>query len=196
MFINLDNKSIEGMYPDIMSSKEKYIKYLSGVFSSGRIIEKGDVVYSGILFNFIKNENNLIHFHIDELNNLNNSLYEYCFNDDNNSLLPHLTLRNAWKINKVNIDDVYNSLSKIGYRIKTNLTKKVDDEIKYTIILPENINLDIVKLKEHFSDSSSLNIVHDKSNPKSNKIFIFYSGLNSNLNDFNYRLCGTIKLAI
>ena len=196
VFINLNNKPIDGLYPDIMSSKEKYVKYLNGVFSSGRIIGKDDVIYSGILFNFIKNENNLIDFHIDELNNINNGLYEYCFNDDNDGLLPHLTLRNAWKINNVNIDNVYDSLSKIGYRIKTNLTKKVDDEIKYTIVLPENINLDIVKLKEHFSDSSSLNIVHDKSNPKSNKIFIFHSELNSNLNNFNYRLCGSIELVM
>lgn len=196
VFLNLDNKPIEGIYPDIMSSKEKYVKYLNGVFSSGRIIEKDDVVYSGILFNFIKNENNLIHFHIDELNNVNNGLYEYCFNDDNYGLLPHLTLRNAWKINNVNIDNVYDSLSEIGYRIKTNLTKKVDDEIKYTIVLPKNINLDIVKLKKHFSNSSSLNILYNKCNPNLNKIFIFYSELNPNLYNFNYKLCGIIDLAI
>lgn len=192
VFLNLNNKPIEGIYSDIMSSKEKYIKHLNGLFYSGRIIEKNDIVYTGILFNFIKNDNNLIQFHIDELKDLNTNLYEYCFNENNEGLIPHLTLKTAWKINDVNFDDIVEAISKIIYRIKTNIT---DDNIKYVVVLPKNINLDTTKLNEYFSSPSQINIVYNKCNPNMNKIFIYHDKLTSNLNNFNYRLCGSITLS-
>lgn len=93
IFLNLDTNPIDDMYPEIWKSRENVRNYLNNKFSSNRIIENNDVVYSGILHNFIENENNLVFFHIDEIKNISKNIYVYYNNETNKSLLPHLTLK-------------------------------------------------------------------------------------------------------
>ena len=86
-------KLLEELGFDNIFTLENVRNYLNNKFSSNRINENNDVVYSGILHNFIENENNLVFFHIDEIKNISKNIYVYYNNETNKSLLPHLTLK-------------------------------------------------------------------------------------------------------
>ena len=50
IFLNLDS-SVDGIYPKKMRNKESFVNDLNGLYTSGRIINDGDIIYCGILLN-------------------------------------------------------------------------------------------------------------------------------------------------
>lgn len=80
-------------FPNIWKNKDSIYNYLDWKYTSGRIINNGDIIYCGILHNFKPDENYLVYFHIDELKSVNCAIYEYYNNDSNISLLPNLMLK-------------------------------------------------------------------------------------------------------
>ena len=92
IFLNLETTPTYITYPEICKNKDTFRNYLNEKYTSGKVVNNNDVIYSALLDNTFTNTFNLIFFHIDELKS-NDAIYEYSEkNNENLSLLPYLML--------------------------------------------------------------------------------------------------------
>jgi len=129
IFLNLDS-SVDGIYPKKMRNKESFVNDLNGLYTSGRIINDGDIIYCGILLNSCIG-NTLIYFHIDELKS-DNPIYKYSSkNNENISLHPYLCERNLNKeFNKIIIESPLYGDDDLKLKIENKINELLNHKLE------------------------------------------------------------------
>jgi hypothetical protein len=133
IFLNLETIPSYITYPEIWKTKNTLRNYLKNKYTSGKIINDDDIIYTGILMNQLNNSGNLIHFHVDELKS-NKAIYKYDLkNNENKSLHPYLTLINDYLKHREVVQSYFTKEPMKLSEVKTFLNKLPEDYVLVSV---------------------------------------------------------------
>jgi hypothetical protein len=172
VFLNLDSNKFKSLYPKMFSSKDKLLTDLSNKYSSGRKIEENDIVYTGILSDFINSVNTLIYFHIDELKS-KDSIYQYSsYNGINNTIHPNLEYKTAWNVsisNNFKFDELIKKIKTVKVTIQhespslfDKMCVKIPLKYEKMFIGVELEECDIVTYDDNFNNQQDIFYIFNK----------------------------------